>query len=348
MRSIFNTIFIIFFLFTLNTYGQDKHLKTKDSINIFYDKLFEELELNYLYSKNVDWVGIKPFIKEEALKSKSFQESLEQSVILFDTIKGNHTLLFTEKKMYKSTLGKELTGEQFNQCLADAYMSGKPFETKVIDNKYGYVLIPGMLLLNATRKELDEASQGIYNAIIKIDQSHNIKGWIIDLRLNVGGNANVMLAGLYHLLGNGTIYLTLDANKNVSQLYSMDNGIFYQNHKIITAVKFDIKPKPTIPIALISGILTASAGEDVVLGFRGRKNTIVIGEESYGLTTFNDLHELPFNTKVAITESYGTDRSAKFTESIVPDIEIIKETNFENLSRDKNVIEAIKFINSKY
>ena len=97
---------------------------------------------------------------------------------------------------------------------------------------------------------------------------------------------------------------------------------------------------------MISGLATNSAGEFVVLGFRGRKNTIVIGEESYGNTTANDLYEMSFGIKAAITESYGTDRSAKFTKNIVPDIEVIKQTNFEDLPKDKNVIEAIKFIDS--
>ncbi|WP_074406588.1 S41 family peptidase [Aquimarina megaterium] len=347
MKSIFVGTTICFLLFSLNTHSQDKYVTVKDSINTFYNKLFEELEENYLHTKDIDWLGLKPYIKKKALKSKSFEESLKITVKLFDTIRGNHLLLFSEKDWYKSTLGKQLSQEQFNQSLADAYENGKPFEAKVIEKEYGYVFIPGMLLKDATREELDKAAQEIYDAITKIDQSHNIKGWIIDLRLNIGGNSNVMLAGLYHLLGNGTTHLSLDVDKNVKILTSIYNGTLYKNHKINTAIKPNQKPKPQVPVALISGIMTNSAGEFVVLGFRGRKNTIVIGEESYGSTTANDLYELPYDTKAAITESYGTDRSAKFTKTIIPDIEVVKQHNFENLAKDKNIIMAIKFINSK-
>jgi hypothetical protein len=346
MKSIFTGIFISIFLFSYNAFSQNKQLTVKDSINTFYDAFFEELEVNYLHTKHVDWPGIKPFIKKEALKSTTFEESLETSIKLFDTIQGDHLLVFSEKEWYKSTLGKQLSATQFNQSLGDAYTNNKPFEAKVIDDHYGYVFIPGMLLKDATRKELDEAAQVIYDAIIEIAQSHTIKGWIIDLRVNIGGNSNVMLTGLYHLLGNGAIYLTLDVDKNVSVLSSIHNGTYYQNHEIVGEIKPAIQPKPTIPVALISGIITNSAGEFVLLGFRSRKNTIIIGEESYGSTTSNDLYELPFGTKAAITESYGTDRSAQFTKTIAPDIEVIKETNFENLSKDKNIIEAIKFINA--
>ncbi len=347
MKSILVSISISMCLLSPNVFSQHKELTVKDSINVFYDAFFTELQKNYLHTKKVDWVSIKPFIKEKALKRRSFETSLEVSVKLFDTIQGDHLLLFSENEWYKSTLGTQLTQDHFNQSLADAYTNGKSFETKVINKHYGYVFIPGMLLKDATREELDQAGQDIYDAIVKIDQSNDIRGWILDLRLNIGGNSNVMLAGLYHLLGNGTTHLSLDINKHVKVITSINEGILYKNHTVNNTIKAHAKPKPSSPVVLISSILTNSAGEFVVLGFRGRKNTIVIGEESYGSTTANDLYELPFNTKAAITESYGTDRSAKFTKTIIPDIEIIKQTNFEDLSKDKNIIEAIKFINTR-
>ncbi|WP_394751071.1 S41 family peptidase [Spongiimicrobium salis] len=347
MKLLFSSIVLGFFLCTSFTYSQNPHFTLKDSIHTFYASLFQALEENYLNTKSVDWPIVTSYTMEEALKSTTFEKSLESSVKLFDTIQGDHLALFSEKNWYKSTLGKPITAEQFNQSLADAYTNNKPFEAKVVNKNYGYVLIPGMLLKDATREELDEAGQKIYDAIVKIDNANSIKGWIIDLRLNIGGNSNVMLAGLAHLLGNGTTCLSLDINNNVKTLTSLYEGALYENHKVLNAVQTNSKPKPHIPVALISGILTNSAGEFVILGFRGRKNTIVIGEESHGSTTANDLYEMPFGIKAAITESYGTDRSGTFTKTIVPNIEVIKQTNFEDLSKDKNIIEAIMFIDSK-
>ncbi|MEM8765039.1 MAG: S41 family peptidase [Bacteroidota bacterium] len=347
MKLLFSSLAAGLFFITTTAFGQAQQLSVKDSIKTFYAQLFEELKGNYLHTKKVDWEGIESYIMKEAAKSATLEESLEHSVKLFDTIQGDHLLLFSEKNWYASTLGKPITAEQFNQSLADAYNNNKPFEAKVIEQHYGYVLIPGMLLKDATREELDEAAQKIYDAIVEIDKSNDIKGWIIDLRLNIGGNSNVMLTGLYHLLGNSTTHLVLDVDKNVKTLTSLNEGIMYKNHKETIAVKPNVKPRPVVPVALISGILTNSAGEFVILGFRGRKNTIVIGEESHGSTTANDLYDMPFGIKAAITESYGTDRSAKFTKTIIPDIEVVKETNFEDLLKDKNIIEAMKFIDAQ-
>lgn len=339
-------IAVCFFLFTFSMSAQEQQLTVKDSIATLYTELFELLEEHYLYTKAVDWPAIRSYTMKEALKSETFEASLQQSTQLFDTIQGDHLILFSEKNWYRSTLGKPLTQELFNKSTLEAYENNKPFEAKVIRKNYGYVFIPGMLLKDASRQERDEAAQNIYDAIIDIDRSHDIKGWIIDLRLNIGGNSNVMLTGLYHLLGNGATYVSLNIDEQVKILNSFHEGVMYENHKEKSAVTITAKPKPHIPVALLSGVLTNSAGEFVILGFRGRKNTIVIGEESYGNTTENDMYDLPFGVKAAITQSYATDRSSKFTKTIIPDIEVIKQTNFEDLSKDKNILEAIKFIDA--
>lgn len=333
------------FIFSSLSFGQHKTMSVKDSIRIFYNDLFKELKRNYLYKKQIDWNTVESKTKEKALKSKTFQKSLEQCSMLFDTLEGDHLILFAENGMYESTLKRQITQEDLHRSLLEKYAEEPKLSVKVIDNDYGYVFIPGMLLLNATQEELDQKAQEIYNAIHTLDQKQNIKGWIIDLRLNIGGNSNVMLAGLYHLLGDDTLTLYLDTDKYVKSRSSLDKGVFYENQKIQAQVNIKSEPKTHVPVALITGVMTASAGEFVALGFRGRKNTIIIGEETYGLTTANDLFKLPFNTKAAITLSYGTDRSAKFTKTIRPDIQIVKEANFQDLSKDKNVIEAIRFIN---
>ncbi|MFD2562545.1 S41 family peptidase [Aquimarina rubra] len=347
MKRLLLSLIISVSVFSSRIYSQQKVASVQDSINVFYDQFFEQLEANYLYRKNVDWNQIKPDIKKEALKSRTFEQSLEVCSKLFDTIKGDHLLLFSEKGVYQSNLKRQITQEDLHKSLLEAYAKEPKFEVKLINDHYGYVFIPGMLLLNATQEELNENAQKIYDSIIKLDKAQKIKGWIIDLRLNIGGNSNVMLAGLYHLIGDNTVSLYLDADKNVKNRSGLDKGIYYENQKIQAEVKTNAKAKANIPVALITGVMTASAGEFVALGFRGRKNTVIIGEESYGLTTANDLFELPYKTKAAITLSYGTDRSAIFTKTIKPKIEIIKEANFQDLTKDKNIIEAIKFIDAE-
>ncbi|MFK7934710.1 MAG: S41 family peptidase [Saprospiraceae bacterium] len=339
-------ILAVLSLSSLSLLGQSEPLSTRDSIHTFYDQLFETLEENFLYSKSVNWEEIKPFIKNEALQKDSLQAALSLCPTLFDTIKGDHLMVFAGENYYQSNLKKQLSKEQFSENFLSIYTEENPFEVKVIDEQYGYIFIPGMLLLNATRPELDSVSQEIYDAVIQIDTTQNIKGWIIDLRLNIGGNSNVMLAGLYHLLGDNTVNLGLNADQHLKYRSGLYQGALHENHQVLTKVQNVITPKTEVPVALITGVMTASAGEFVALGFRGRKNVQIIGEESYGFLTANDLFELPFDITAAITLSYGTDRTMNYTKTIIPDVPISKKDNFTDLMKDENVKAAMEFIDN--
>ncbi|MEL7221598.1 MAG: protease/peptidase, partial [Bacteroidota bacterium] len=74
---------------------------------------------------------------------------------------------------------------------------------------------------------------------------------------------------------------------------------------------------------------------------------IFIGEKSYGFLTANDMFELPFDTKAALTTSYIADKNNKYDPYIMPDVEIIKQDNFEDLTKDGNVLKAMEFFKAK-
>jgi hypothetical protein len=50
---------------------------------------------------------------------------------------------------------------------------------------------------------------------------------------------------------------------------------------------------------------------------------------------------------MTITTGYDADRNGDFYEYIVPDIKVYKQDNFNDLSLDGNIREAVKFINEK-
>jgi C-terminal processing protease CtpA/Prc len=83
------------------------------------------------------------------------------------------------------------------------------------------------------------------------------------------------------------------------------------------------------------------------LAFKGRENTIFIGEKTNGKTTSNMIADLPFGAYMTLTIGYDCDRNGNFYDSIVPDIEIKNQDNFDNLLLDGNIVEAINFIRDK-
>ncbi len=347
MKSICTGILLSFFLFMTNAYGQNRQPTVKDSITFFYNDLLSNLELKYLNRAYVDWAKIKKYTLEQALKADDFSTSLATTSVVFDTIKCNHCKLFSDSGFYGSTLNKQLSQEDFSREFLVELEKNPSFQVKRINKNIGYINMPGMLMIDLTQDALNIEAQKMYDEIVELQKTKKIKGWVIDLRFNGGGNVFPMLAALHSLLGDNIMYNAIDNEGINIGIHTLRKGGFYEGKEVKAKVIPSIIPDTEIPVALLIGKLTGSSGEDIAVAFKNRKNVIFIGENTYGFLTGNDLYELPYAIKVALTTSYITDAHEKYQAYITPDIEIIKEANFEDLTKDKNVMEAIKFINTK-
>ena len=219
-------------------------------------------------------------------------------------------MLFSKSGFFQSSLNKALQQEDFSRNFLLKYEQEPGFETKIIQDSYAYVLIPGMLLLDADRDSLDRVAQHMYDEILALSEKREIKGWIIDLRFNIGGNVYPMLASLYHLLGDAVAYTELDENNKLIQRNHLEAGAFYTADKQLVKVNPSDAPDLKTPIAIITGKLTGSAGEDVAIAFKGRENTLFLGEESYGFLTGNEMVEIPYDAKMAFTTCFIADKNS--------------------------------------
>jgi C-terminal processing protease CtpA/Prc len=156
-----------------------------------------------------------------------------------------------------------------------------------------------------------------------------------------------MLLALYDLLGDNIVYGGLDINKKLTHKIKLENGKYLDNNEVISFINPKGKKIDKLKVALITNIITASSGEITAMSFKGRKNTFFIGEPTYGFTTSNDKKELPFGAYMAFMVAYDCDRNGTFYEKIIPDIKVSKQDNFDNLILDRNVQEAIKWMNKK-
>lgn len=326
----------------------EQNLTVQDSIQIFSDSLFYILEKNFLFKDRVSWNKVKTHFEQNALTHATFESSLKESKAVFDSIDCNHCMLFSENGYYPATPKKQLLYKDYSYEFGKKHSEGVEFSISKLGDAYGYIIIPGMLLLDLTQDELNAKTQEMYDEIVMLDKNNNLKGWIIDLRFNIGGNSYPMINALYHLLGDKVIYNELNINKEVEKVNKLENGKFYSGEKVETEIKtINKNPDIKIPVALIIGNWTASAGETIVLGFKGRENVITIGEPTYGHLTGNSLFELPFKIQAPLTTGYLADMYGRYSENLSPHIPVKEEkNNFENLLEDQNIIEAIKFIDS--
>ncbi|GJG86597.1 hypothetical protein tb265_17780 [Gemmatimonadetes bacterium T265] len=144
-------------------------------------------------------------------------------------------------------------------------------------------------------------ADSIQTVIRTLDQSAPC-GWIIDLRYNPGGTWAAMFDGINPILGNAPYgggqqgFLSIVDRDGVKSYFFLQNGMAgittpgqndprYDTVYTRASSNYTLK-RPGSPVAILQGGYTASAGEEIVLAFRGVSFPVrTFGASTYGVTT---------------------------------------------------------------
>ncbi|HEY0780699.1 MAG TPA: S41 family peptidase [Gemmatirosa sp.] len=178
-----------------------------------------------------------------------------------------------------------------------AYLtSGKNFPLSGTTNNVGYLWLPTYDGTNDTGR-----ADSIQTVIRTLDQNSPC-GWIIDLRYNPGGTWAAMFDGINPILGNAPYgggqqgFLGLVDRDGVKSYFFLQNGAAgittpgqndprYDTVYTRASSNYTLK-RPGSPVAILQGGNTASAGEEIVLAFRGVSFPVrTFGANTYGVTT---------------------------------------------------------------
>ena len=156
----------------------------------------------------------------------------------------------------------------------------------------------------------------------KLDSENNIKGWVVDLRKNTGGNMYPMIAGLGSLVGEGN--LGYFVAKNRKDTWKYENGK-------MGSYQYTIPPKINSSdkkIAILIGKKTRSSGEATAIAFIGKNNVKLFGQPSGGFTSANRSFRLSDGKSIALAVSFEMDRTGKeYRSEIIPDVIIQPDAN---------------------
>jgi C-terminal processing protease CtpA/Prc len=191
------------------------------------------------------------------------------------------------------------------------------FNSKLLNQNIGYIHMKGFS--NEDSTFIQQYADSLQNAIKSID-NENLKGWVIDLRENTGGNCWPMLAGLGPILGNGICGYFIDNNQKKSSWFYQDGESGIDS---ITITKVSKQPYELFnnlnPVAILTGIRTLSSGEIVVTAFHSKRNVRSFGESTGGLSTGNLSIKLSDGSMLILTTSIFADREGTiFGKSIEP------------------------------
>lgn len=334
-----------FFLFLLSTVAfeasaQNYPIPITDSVKKYLDSSLVIIQKNALNKQKVDWQGLKKAIYKKTAGAKIYEDILPVYSYIFEQIDDHHGSLNFKHKTY-GWAGNDQP--KVNYIIKAATKKHVNVRSERIGEDIGYLLIPGN---NDFRNQhMDSISRSIKQAIAKI-HNKNTKGWIIDLRVNTGGNMYPMIAGLTDLLGEGKVggFVTSDLQPDGNWI--IKEGLFYVDSIKVSPERYEGYPiKKELPIAVLISGYTASSGEMTAITTIGRKHSILIGEPSAGYTTSNLGFKLNDYSGLNLAVDYATDKNGKvYPKNITPDIVILDGDNFEELKKDEKVKKAVSWI----
>lgn len=350
MRIILNTLILLFTLISYENFAQEKKTvneRKSDQTEILLDSLISLAKSNSYYSSKVNWTKLEREMIELSKTQDSIQRLGKPAELMFKELGDYHGMLMYDYKIAfnhrsgsngppNDSIYKTIGSTKINSPYK---VNGELMEQQSI--AYIEILATGVM----QGEQIDLARDEIRNTICNL-KAQNPIGWIIDLRCNIGGNMNPMLAGLGELIKNADLGGDTKDGKSFFSTWSYKNGNFYQDG--YSHYKADLTCNNATSngrIAVLTSKYTASSGEVVVSSLKGQKGLKVIGEKTSGLSSTNGWFVLSDKWIFApMTAYYMSKDKTVHKDGIIPDININEDLDLNNLLKGKVVERAIKWI----
>lgn len=254
-------------------------------------------------------------------------------------IKGGDIIISIDGKEYNSSQMANAT--TYLRCKEDELDKKSPvlikvkradelIDFKVKRSKIDYYNLSSFVknnILYVRYTGFSEKSYKDFEKLIKDTDEKKVKGIIIDLRDNPGGefNSAVRMSDLF--LNKGKIMYTLDKANN---------------KKVYTADKYSFNA----PMVVLVNKHTASAAEIFAGSMKGRNRAIIVGEKTFGkgvsqmIVELDQYDESEGAIKITSKKNYSPD-GKWLNEGVNPDIIISDAPDYTNILNDKCYIAAL-------
>lgn len=291
----------------VNTISAPPSKKVKKYIDEFC-KIIKE---NSIVSDSLNW----PEIEQEV-------EFLSQGIKKIDNAQPVLNYMINKLKE-KGDFHSFLISTDYLKPASKSSKTTSPSETspqsEILPGNIGYISVPEFI---GDSFSMYKFANKIQQLIKQLDTENDIKGWIVDLRKNTGGNMYPMITGLSPLLKNGIIGYFVNPKDGNKQKWEILNGAISIQGNLIMKVNepYQLK-KQDLKIAVLIGPSTASSGEITAISFIGNPNTKLFGQPSAGYTTAN--RSFPISKKLIfnLAATYVSDRTGKeYFHTISPEV----------------------------
>lgn len=269
------------------------------------------IDKNGIFAGNDEWKSTYNECLKMIENAKSYDNTYDAIRKALSVGGGKHSMLMTKSESQDTT-------ESYDEVLPTVSLNGD----------IAIIKLPDFLgTAEAGQKYAKIAEDFIH------ENRDKIKGVVLDLRGNTGGDMGPMATAVSSLLPDGELVYYHYRSYDVP--VTLKNGVVSNAGTGGKSLYPD--EKLNVPVAILTDDMTASSGEALALCFRGLENTRTFGAPTAGYTSVNMLYNMYDGAQMYLTVAFDKARTG----------EIFKETPIEpDVATDSPLEAALEWLRS--
>lgn len=267
------------------------------------------IDKNGIFAGNDEWKNTYNECLKMIENAKSYDDTYDAIRKALSVGGGKHSMLMTKSESQDTT-------ESYDEVLP----------TVSLDGDIAIIKLPDFLgTAEAGQKYAKVAEDFIH------ENRDKIKGVVLDLRGNTGGDMGPMATAVSSLLPDGELVYYHYRSYDVP--VTLKNGVV--SNAGTGGKSLYPEEKLNVPVAILTDDMTASSGEALTLCFRGLENTRTFGAPTAGYTSVNMLYNMYDGAQMYLTVAFDKARTG----------EIFKETSIEpDVATDSPLEAALEWL----
>ena len=267
------------------------------------------IDKNGIFAGNDEWKSTYNEYLKMIENAKSYDDTYDAIRKALSVGGGKHSMLMTKSESQDTT-------ESYDEVLP----------TVSLDGDIAIIKLPDFLgTAEAGQKYAKVAEDFIH------ENRDKIKGVVLDLRGNTGGDMGPMATAVSSLLPDGELVYYHYRSYDVP--VTLKNGVV--SNAGTGGKSLYPEEKLNVPVAILTDDMTASSGEALTLCFRGLERTRTFGAPTAGYTSVNMLYNMYDGAQMYLTVAFDKARTG----------EIFKETSIEpDVATDSPLEAALEWL----
>lgn len=318
-----------------------------DLVRSYIDSALYLMQAKSLYAKTVNWKKVKDSTLQLAKNAQTPGAAFPALVYAFRQLRDDHGMMAVADSFYRYPAHADFDS-LLSPAVKAAFAKGPKIVTGIIPGNIAYLRIPSMNVQN--QEGVDKLASRLRDSLCKL-MAASPAGLVIDLRLNGGGNSAPMITGISPVFKKSVLGYGVDRDGKFLPPSRIINGVSVDDSGLPLAhVQHSCVIREDMPVAVLIGPGTASAGEILAVFLKQQQNVQTFGTPTAGFCNVTEgFLFMGQQAYLLLTVNRVADGNKKLyhTMQVKPAVLVTGNEAYDNINNDAAVIAAAKWISKK-